>query len=95
MANTVSCREKQRSAGIASPESSIDLALSSMKLSSPEKDTSMPLTTYGSATYLQRSQWPLITVNALNLHTELQCWVASCFVGSDIIQTNHEILTVL
>ena len=53
MAKTVSWREKQRSAGVASPLSSIDLALSSMKLSRPENETSMPFTTYGSGTYLR------------------------------------------
>lgn len=40
-------REKQRSAGEASPVASSLAALSSMKLSSPENDTSIPFTTYG------------------------------------------------
>lgn len=43
------CKEKHRSAGVASCFFSSSAAVASMKLSRPEKDTSMPLTTYGSS----------------------------------------------
>ena len=59
---TVTCSEKHRSAGVASPEFNIFAAAASTKLRMPLKLTSIPFTTYGSSTNLQRGARVLLSL---------------------------------
>ena len=51
--NQPACSEKQRSAAVAAPPASARFASVSANVSSPDSDTSMPLTAYGISTSLE------------------------------------------